>query len=411
MTLLTPQHDPLFSQRNLATLLKDQIGKMQEFVDQFHDDAFLQASPEDMIHQLADEAYLPPLVLGDPVQAAPVEYLRTIFPPLKVPNDGYVYSIDVPYVGASGLLNHQPDTHDLNKPSISRQNSQGMQGSLTINRVVVDDGVPPEELKASFDAEIEKIRKYIGFQALQLDPFNASREAEATRIVMGRRNRILKARDIASAIGFPLQHRSGAPMTYVSPLNRRKIPPALTTATCTYQPEPTILEAEYQNILRIIESMSFVMERNPRVFFAADEETIRDHYLVQLNGQYEGSATGETFNSNGHTDILVRDKNINLFVGECKIWHGQKHFSEAIDQLFGYVTYRDTKTALVIFSRNQDTTGVVTAAMAAIQEHPAYKRDVKMEGETRIRAIFGKPEDPTRDIVLTVVIVAIQKPK
>jgi hypothetical protein len=35
-------------------------------------------------------------------------------------------------------------------------------------------------------------------------------------------------------------------------------------------------------------------ERNPRVFSTAPEETIRDHYLFQLNGQYEGSATGET---------------------------------------------------------------------------------------------------------------------
>jgi hypothetical protein len=48
--------------------------------------------------------------------------------------------------------------------------------------------------------------------------------------------------------------------------------------------------------------MSFVMERNPRVFSTAPEETIRDHYLVQLNGQYEGSATGETFNGQGRTN-------------------------------------------------------------------------------------------------------------
>ena len=84
--------------------------------------------------------------------------------------------------------------------------------------------------------------------------------------------------------------------------------------------------------------MSFVMERNPRVFSTAPEEAIKDHYLVQLNGQYEGSATGKTFNCHGHTDILVRDGSANLFIAECKIWHGQKQFIEAIDQLMGYVT-------------------------------------------------------------------------
>ena len=31
-----------------------------------------------------------------------------------------------------------------------------------------------EELKASFDSELDKIRKYIAWQAIQIDPFNAS---------------------------------------------------------------------------------------------------------------------------------------------------------------------------------------------------------------------------------------------
>ena len=151
------------------------------------------------------------------------------------------------------------------------------------------------------------------------------------------------------------------------------------------------------------------MERNPRVFSVAPEETIRDHYLVQLNGQYEGTATGETFNGAGHTDIIVRDDNVNLFVAECKIWHGQKEFAEAIDQLLSYVTWRDTKTALIIFSRNVDTGAVVQNAITALQQHPNYKRDARMEGETRIRAVFGKPGDHSRDIILTALVVAIPR--
>ena len=36
------------------------------------------------------------------------------------------------------------------------------------------------------------------------------------------------------------------------------------------------------------------------------EQTIRDVLLVSLNGQYEWSVTGETFNCQGKTDILIR---------------------------------------------------------------------------------------------------------
>jgi hypothetical protein len=405
MPILSGRPDPIFSQRSLTTLLRDQIHKMENTIDELPDDVFLMNSQEDLIQAIAADAYLPPLVLGEPVSQTPVEFKRTIVFPMTVPTDGFIYSVDVPYTGASGLLNHQPEAHDLDKPTISRIDSRNMQGSILIRRAAIGE-VTTEELRDSFGAEISRINKYICFQAAQIDPFNASLSQEAQRIVNGRRSRLLNARHLAASLGYPLQHREGAPLTFVSPVVRR-VPAIVRTPTGSFRPEPTIAEAEYQNILRIIENMSFVMERNPTVFSAAPEETIRDHYLVQLNGQYEGTATGETFNGCGHTDIIVRDDNVNLFIAECKIWNGPKGFTAAIDQLLGYVTWRDTKTALIIFSRNVDTTAVVQHAMTALQDHPDFKRDAAMEGETRIRAVFGKPGDRSRDVILTVVIVAI----
>jgi len=74
------------------------------------------------------------------------------------------------------------------------------------------------------------------------------------------------------------------------------------------------LEEHYNNILRIIENMTLVMERSPSAFAKMEEEHIRFHYLVQLNGQYDGAAVGEAFNFEGKTDILVRHQNHNLFM-------------------------------------------------------------------------------------------------
>ena len=45
---------------------------------------------------------------------------------------------------------------------------------------------------------------------------------------------------------------------------------------------------------------------------------------MQLNGQYEGTATGETFNGLGKSDIIVRQNTANVFVAECKIWEGHR---------------------------------------------------------------------------------------
>jgi hypothetical protein len=406
MPIFTPEPDPLFSQRNLATLLTDQIHKMENTIDELSDDVFLQNSPDDLIEAISQAGYLQPLELhqNHGVSHPPTEITNTHIWGSPVPISGFRYAVEVPYTGASGLFNHQPDTYDLDKPT-ARLNSHSMQGSLIFTRLATAE-VTNDELSASFEAEVERVRKYIGFQALQLGPFNASLKNEASRIVNGRRERLLKARHIAGALGYPLEQRPGAPLTYVSPLVRRQIN---TKLSGTFQPEPTIEEAEYQNILCIIESMSFVMERNPRVFSTAPEETIRDHYLVQLNGQYEGSASGETFNGHGRTDILVRDGNANLFIAECKIWHGQKQFTEAIDQLLGYVTWRDTKTAMIVFNRNQDTTLVVETVATTIKGHGNYKRDAVLENPTRLRAVFGRPGDPAREIIVTVIIVPIPK--
>jgi len=119
-----------------------------------------------------------------------------------------------------------------------------MQGSIVIKRVATTD-VPDEELRASFAAELAKVQKYIAYQALEIDPYNSSLKSEAERIVNGRRERLLTARRIAASLGYRLHHRADAPITYVSPLVRRKLP---TTVSSAFRPEPAIEEAEYQNM-------------------------------------------------------------------------------------------------------------------------------------------------------------------
>jgi hypothetical protein len=41
---------------------------------------------------------------------------------------------------------------------------------------------------------------------------------------------------------------------------------------------------------------------------------------LQARTQFEGKAAGEVFNCTGKTDILVREGDRNVFIGECKIF-------------------------------------------------------------------------------------------
>ena len=104
--------------------------------------------------------------------------------------------------------------------------------------------------------------------------------------------------------------------------------------------------------------MSLVMEYSPKAFADLREEALRFHFLIQLNGQYEGEATGETFNGEGKLDIIIRQ----------------------VDQLQRYVTWRDTKTALIIFNRNKGFSDVVQKAQEAVRAYPQYKSGPLVQG-------------------------------
>jgi hypothetical protein len=106
-----------------------------------------------------------------------------------------------------------------------------------------------------------------------------------------------------------------------------------------------------------------------------DEEALRSHLLVQLNGVYEGDATGETFNFQGKTDILIRKDGKNVFVAECKFWKGEIAFLDTIDQLVTtYLIWRDTKTAVIFFNRNAGFSAVLSKIAEITPKHLQFKR-------------------------------------
>jgi hypothetical protein len=73
----------------------------------------------------------------------------------------------------------------------------------------------------------------------------------------------------------------------------------------------TVEEAQFdiKNVMSTIErvNMGTMLERSPSAFAGMGEEHLRDHFLVQLNGHFEGNATGETFNL---IERVLRSQNV-----------------------------------------------------------------------------------------------------
>ena len=151
------------------------------------------------------------------------------------------------------------------------------------------------------------------------------------------------------------------------------------------------------------------LERTPSMTANLDEEKIRDLLLVLLNAQFEGAAAGEVFNAAGKTDILIRAGDRNVFIAECKIWKGPKTIRDALGQLLSYLTWRDTKAALLLFIRTGEPTTIITKSITEIEGHTNYKRTrgTAEDGE-RYDFILHANGDPNREIRLAFLPFALQ---
>lgn len=310
----------------------------------------------------------------------------------------FVVRFFIPVTGESELLRTQPGVPPPGPAPL---------GTLRDRQIVVkfQTGQPDaSQLKTLLDGVLGRIRQHL--QALQPEVDRGLAEI-STRIrdmLAQRREQLERAGQLAKDLGYPL-HRRDDPMGMAVPIARRPIP--VVTSPMAPRPiimEPYIEEVIYNDILNVLGSMSLLIERNPTTFAHIDEPALRDHFLLQLNGQFVGRATGETFNGAGKTDILLREQDKNLFIAECKFWDGPKTLIDAIDQLFTYTTWRDSKAAVLVFSRRRDFTRTVDEAGKALKVHPQFLELRTENRETSFRAWMARSDDVARRIDLTVML-------
>jgi hypothetical protein len=164
------------------------------------------------------------------------------------------------------------------------------------------------------------------------------------------------------------------------------------------------LEDEYFSILDSIAGIGRHIERSPDPFKNMKEEDLRHFILASLNANYKGKATGETFNKSGKTDILVRVNDENIFIGECKFWWGQKSFLNAIDQLFGYTTSKDTRLALIIFNKKKNIKKILQKIDQIIEKQKNFKRKIEESTKSKLLYVFEHPIYNEIDIILGVLL-------
>jgi len=398
--------EPLFSKVSWHDVERDQISKMQKEVAGMDGDRLLNTSVEDLVSYFAKrfQIEVPTLQVEDIVaghREAKIDVSRDFTRGILDRNRphyvvGTEISIEIPFIGDASVFVVQPSSFTYNPPCASIGES-----SLVIKMAGIDlDG----------SRVLDEVDKMIGSIQKCLETLTKDEQGLRTRLpdlarseIEARRQKLLKDRNLVGSLGFKMKPREGSAQTFAASNVRRKIVPSLPPASSSpYKPEPALADADYEHILGVLQNMVQVMERSPLAFERMGEEDIRSHFLVQLNGHFEGQATGETFNYEGKTDILVRSEGRNIFIGECKFWSGPKKLAETIDQVLGYASWRDTKVAIIIFNRNKEFSRVLAAIPDAVKSHSCFKRELKNSSETEFRYSFAHKDDLNRELFLTI---------
>lgn len=397
-----------FSEYDGFSLLENQKNQIISDINSQPDNYILNVNKAEYIEHLVSKYTIQPIELHrDQISASTYE---AQIPAERHPHSYWVNSgksntrdiikFHLPFTGDPQLLRVRASKYSLSAQRITVEEN-------CICFEIINFNLTPESIKQESEQIISRLVNQNQYLTNDLNNFNISVESIASQAFDARKQQLLKKSGLMVALGVPIRKTPDIPETFSIPAKRTKVIPTKTKPQVTekgYTPEPSLDDSIYQQILRIIHDVGKQFERLPSTYTGKEEEHLRDHILLILEPNFEGSATGETFNKSGKTDILLRYEGKNVFIAELKFWQGQKAYLNTISQLLSYLTWRDSKAAIVVFVRNKDFSSVLETVKEATLEHRNYLGLISEQEEGWFHYRFCINEDRNREVKVSVML-------
>jgi len=305
-----------------------------------------------------------------------------------------VITYHVPFTGTEDLLHCRASTFLMWSPDAELR-------SRCISFDIINFRNDPEEVKREAGQILGNLQTQVGHIAKDVEAYNAHLPDQARSVFLARKKQLLERGNFLDALGVPVKKSEGAAETFSVPVSKTAVVVRPKAPTEAFAPEPALDDSVYRSILKMLHDYGVEMERHPDIYANKGEEALRDHFLMMLSPHFQ-SATGETFNRAGKTDILIRHEGQNVFVAECKFWHGIKAFHATIDQLLGYLTWRDSKAATVCFVSNKELAPVLRQIQEETPTHPCCMKLREKRSEAWMEFDFHLKEDSSRGVRLAI---------
>ncbi len=311
----------------------------------------------------------------------------------------YITLVKFTFTGSSYLLKFRPPDKAVNDfefydEHLMHRNSFG---------VVVKQTEPNV---AEFEREKRKIERHISSNIeslnLKIIPLNNSVEEYFEKAFKLKIDAILAENNFFEAINITTNKETEsileqkfieikeAPQTFFRP--------TVSTRTRT----PIISQEIYMDIIDTFKTFYKSVERKPCIFKDKGEDALRDYIIPTLEVRYQNSSvTTETFNSKGKTDILIKEKATNVFVAEFKMWTSPGKMEDHLKQLFGYITVRETKTAMVYFMKDKGFTNAWNQLRTFYENRPEFVSTEISVVDNCVTYVFSTPSDSEQRIMIT----------
>jgi hypothetical protein len=369
----------IFEGNRLSSLIAEKRRRLIEEIKSL--DGNRNIDTEKHKERLYQKYSLGPLKIGEPNPSEPnrtKERRKNMFQE-TYEVEVFEMKVDLPFEGDKELFNCSPSSKTLVYPDIDYIGDNSIK--FTIKLEDLNEG----EYKNKINKVVSDIKKNVPNVNSEIEGWDNGLRNLIDNEFKNLEKFVSKKNDFYEKIGLKVNDQADKFIT-PSPITRKKIPqPKLDKSKSVAKISPRLKDDLYKDIITTLFNVGKAIEKKPALYKGKDEEDLRDIFQLFLETRYESTtATAETFNKAGRTDILLKyaEDGSNLFVGECKIWKGQKKFLEAISQISGYLTWRDSKAAILLFVDNVDFKSTIQSVQEVIADHPLHKRTVNVDGES-----------------------------
>jgi hypothetical protein len=410
----------LFADRDTSDITKIHMESLNKEIGKFTDDQIINADFDEWVNYFFDRHKIEPIVLyleeiRPDISETTIErrnpfYDGRIFEQKMHYSDGYKISYVIPFSGDYRLLYSKPSSFYANKFSVDeiKESDECSYGEITFSidyqKAELSGSVNNEYVKSQFNYHFKTYIDTIKSINRMVEAHNSYLIIAITDALEKRKKRADEFFSIREKLAIPLKADPNAPSTVRAPLKKVQVKKPEISGSKQKEIEREIAPEDYENIKRIINIAGSTMEKAARTFIKLNEEELRDIIISHLNSHYLGTATGETFSKTGKTDIYIPFENKAAYIAECKIWGGVKSLKEALDQLFGYTTWRDVKNSVIIFNKeNKDFNGVLSAINAFLDNNELCLKKTSIACN-EWQCEFKKNRETTCSIMVQIVV-------